>query len=277
MILGLETEVFLSVVVALAFGGAVMGVLAGLFGVGGGAISVPILFELFGILGVAEEVRMPLAVGTSLAIIIPTSLRSAQGHYRKGMVDMALLRAWAVPVLVGVALGSFVARYADPWVFQVVFVFVAGVNAIKLLFGRIGWRLGEDLPRGAALYVYGAVTGLLSALMGIGGGAISNLIMTLHGRPIHQAIATSAGVGVLISIPGTVGFILAGWGQPGLPFDAVGFVSLLGLALLVPTSLMTAQLGVRLAHALSRRTMEKLFGSFLVLVCLRFLSLLLFG
>lgn len=277
MILGLETEVFLWVVVALAFGGAVMGVLAGLFGVGGGAISVPILFELFGILGVAEEVRMPLAVGTSLAIIIPTSLRSAQGHYRKGMVDMALLRAWAVPILVGVALGSFVARYADPWVFQVVFVFVAGVNAIKLLFGRIGWRLGEDLPRGAALYVYGAVTGLLSALMGIGGGAISNLIMTLHGRPIHQAIATSAGVGVLISIPGTVGFILAGWGQPGLPFDAVGFVSLLGLALLVPTSLMTAQLGVRLAHALSRRTMEKLFGSFLVLVCLRFLSLLLFG
>ncbi len=277
MIFGMETEVFASVAVALAFGGAIMGVLAGLFGVGGGAISVPILFELFGFLNVADEVRMPLAVGTSLAIIIPTSLRSAQGHYRKGMVDMALLRAWALPILAGVAAGSFVARYAEPWVFQSVFVLVAGVNAVKLLFGRVTWRLGDDLPQGPGLYAYGAVTGLLSALMGIGGGAISNLVMTLHGRPIHQAIATSAGVGVLISVPGTVGFILAGWGRADLPFDAIGFVSLLGLALLVPTSLMTAQLGVRMAHALSRRTMEKLFGSFLVLVCLRFLSLLVLG
>lgn len=257
--------------VALLVAGAATGVLAGLFGVGGGAVIVPILYEVFGILGVAEDVRMPLAVGTSLAIIIPTSIRSFMGHRRKGAVDMDLLRAWAIPVILGVLAGSLIARYADPVVFKLVFVIVAGTNAIKLLFGNEKWRVALDLPKGFVLRIYGLVIGLLSALMGIGGGQIANVIMTLHNRGIHQAVATSAGLGVLISIPGAIGYVAAGWGRVGLPPDALGFVSVLGFVLFVPTTVLTAQIGVNLAHAWSKRKLEIAFGIFLLIVCARFL------
>ncbi|TVR08623.1 MAG: sulfite exporter TauE/SafE family protein [Salinarimonadaceae bacterium] len=257
--------------VALLAAGAVTGVLAGLFGVGGGAVIVPILYEVFGILGISDDVRMPLAVGTSLAIIIPTSIRSFIGHRRKGAVDMDLLRAWAVPVVLGVLIGSVIARYADPVVFKLVFVIVAGTNAVKLLFGNEKWRVALDLPKGVLLRGYGLLIGLLSALMGIGGGQISNIIMTLHNRGIHQAVATSAGLGVLISVPGAIGYIAAGWGRAGLPPDALGFVSFLGFILIVPTTILTAQLGVNLAHAWSKRKLEIAFGIFLAIVCTRFI------
>lgn len=251
--------------------GAATGVLAGVFGVGGGALMVPVLFEVFGLLGVADQVRMQLAVGTSLAIIIPTSVRSYLGHRARGAVDMTLLRNWAVPIVLGVVLGAGIARFAPPSVFMGVFVFVAGVNAIKLISGTRRWDIAPDLPGGLLLRAYGGVIGLLSSLIGIGGGQVANIIMTLHGRAIHQAVATSAGIGVLISIPGTFGYILAGLGQPGLPVDALGYVSLMGLVLFVPTTVLTANLGVRLAHALSRRSLEMAFGVFLAIVSVRFL------
>jgi uncharacterized membrane protein YfcA len=250
--------------------GALSGVLAGLFGVGGGAIIVPILFETFRLLGVDEDVRMPLAVGTSLAIIIPTSIRSFRGHFKKGAVDMALLRAWVVPVVAGVLIGSAVARYADPWVFKLVFILVAGLNAVRLIFGTATWRIAADLPKGWLLRAYGSGIGLASALMGIGGGQISNMLMMLHGRGIHQAVATSAGLGLIISIPGAIGYVLAGLGKEGLPPDAIGFVSVLGFLLVVPTTLITAQIGVNLAHAWPKRKLEVAFGVFLAIVCLRF-------
>jgi uncharacterized protein len=262
---------------ALAAGGAVTGVLAGLFGVGGGAITVPMLFELFRLLGVSEEVGMPLAVGTSLAVIVPTSIRSALGHHARGALDADILRSWAAPIVAGVLLGALVARRAEPWVFQLAFVVVAGLLSAKLLLGKATWRLAAEMPRGAALWAYGIVIGLSSALMGIGGGALSTTIMTLHGRPIHQAVATSAGVGALIAIPGTLGYAWAGWGKAGLPPASLGFVSLLGFALVMPMALATTGIGVRLAHRLARRMLEVLFGLFLVAVSLRFLWAMLSG
>ena len=255
----------------LLVAGALTGVLAGLFGVGGGALMVPVLFEAFGFLGVDDAARMPLAVGTSLAVIIPTSLRSYRAHLARGAVDSELLRRWAVPIVVGVLVGAVIARYASPIVMQLVFVVVAGVNAVKLISGTKRWDFASDLPTGWLLRIYGWVIGLLSSLMGIGGGQIANIIMTLHGRSIHQAVATSAGIGVLISIPGALGYVFAGWGRADLPPDAIGFVSLLGVILFVPTTVMTASLGVRLAHSLSRRALEMAFGIFLALVSLRFI------
>jgi uncharacterized membrane protein YfcA len=268
---------FISIATILLVAGALTGVLAGAFGVGGGALIVPVLYEVFGALDVPEDTRMPLAVGTSLAIIIPTSVRSWRGHRARGAVDDALLKVWALPIVLGVMVGAAVARVAPAEVFQAVFIAVAGVNAIKLVSGSKRWAFASDLPKGVALRIYGWIIGLLSSLMGIGGGQITNIMMTLHGRPIHQAVATSAGVGILISIPGAIGYVLAGWGQPGLPADAIGFVSVLGLALFVPTTILTAGLGVRIAHGLSPRTLELAFGVFLLLVCLRFLYALLNG
>ncbi|MBQ0823430.1 sulfite exporter TauE/SafE family protein [Microvirga terrae] len=265
-------------VVALLAAGAITGLLAGVFGVGGGAVAVPILYELFRILEVPEEVRMPLCVGTSLAIIIPTSIRSFNAHKAKGAVDMSILRVWAVPVVLGVIVGSIVARFAPADLFKTVFVVVAGISAIRLLFGKDTWRFGLDMPAKPIMVIYGWIIGVLSALMGIGGGQLSNLFMTFYNRPIHQAVATSSGLGILISIPGAIGYIYAGWPhmadypnviafQPPL---ALGYVSLLGLVLFIPTSTWMAPIGARLAHRLSKRRLEVAFGVFLLLVCARF-------
>ncbi|WP_108610035.1 sulfite exporter TauE/SafE family protein [Aminobacter sp. MSH1] len=265
--------------IALLGAGAVTGLLAGVFGVGGGAVIVPVLYELFRTVGVPEEVRMPLCVGTSLAIIIPTSIRSFSAHKAKGAVDMTILRQWAVPVVLGVLMGSVIARYASPDLFKMVFVVVAGISAIRLLFGKDSWRLGLDMPGKLIMNAYGWLIGVLSSLMGIGGGQLSNLFMTFYGRPIHQAVATSSGLGVLISIPGALGYIYAGWPRAAeypdvaaLQFPlSLGYVSLVGLILFVPTSVLTAPLGARLAHALSKRKLEVAFGIFLLLISLRFL------
>lgn len=270
-------------VIALLAAGAITGLLAGVFGVGGGAVAVPILYELFRILEVPEEVRMPLCVGTSLAIIIPTSIRSFNAHKAKGAVDMTILRVWAVPVVLGVVVGSIIARYAPADLFKAVFVVVAGLSAIRLLFGKDTWRFGLDMPAKPIMIAYGGVIGILSALMGIGGGQLSNLFMTFYNRPIHQAVATSSGLGILISIPGAIGYIYAGWPhmadyptviafQPPL---ALGYVSLLGLLLFIPTSTWMAPVGARLAHRLSKRRLEVAFGIFLLLVCARFAASLL--
>lgn len=266
----------------LAFGllaaGAATGILAGVFGVGGGAVIVPVLYELFGVVGVPVEVRMPLCVGTSLAIIIPTSIRSFQAHKARGAVDLDVLKAWAVPVIAGVVVGSVIARYAPPVVFKLVFVFVAGLSTFRLLTGK-ELKFGTGMPGSVGMGASGGVIGILSSLMGIGGGQLGNLVMMAYGRTIHNAVATSSGLGVLISIPGAIGYILAGWSKAAeypavaaiqFPF-ALGYVSLVGFLLFIPTSMWTAPLGARLAHALPKRQLEIAFGLFLLIVSGRFL------
>jgi uncharacterized membrane protein YfcA len=261
-----------ALLIGLLLAGVLTGLLAGVFGVGGGAIIVPVLYELFRIMHVPDDVRMPLAVGTSLAIIVPTSIRSFMAHKAKGAVDMSILRLWAVPVVLGVLAGSVVARFAPASLFKLVFVVIAGISAVRLLFGKDHWRLGDQLPAPWITRIYGVVLGLLSALMGIGGGQLSNLFMTFYGRPIHQAIATSSGLGVLISIPGALGYVYAGWPRMDiLPAYSLGFVSFIGVLIFVPTSILAAPYGVTLAHRLSKRHLETAFGLFLALVSLRFL------
>ena len=278
MFLGIPYTELAWLAIALLAAGAVTGILAGVFGVGGGAVIVPVLYELFTLLGVPEETRMPLCVGTSLAVIIPTSIRSFNAHRAKGMVDMSIVKIWAVPVVIGVLGGGVIARYAPADVFKAVFVVVAGLSAFRLLLGKDSWKLADDMPSNLVMRLYGLVIGVLSALMGIGGGQLSSLFMTFYGRPIHQAVATSSGLGVLISIPGAIGYIYAGWPKAAefpevaalQPPLALGYVSLIGFLLFVPTSIWTAPIGARLAHALPTRKLEILFGMFLGVVCLRF-------
>jgi uncharacterized membrane protein YfcA len=264
---------------ALLAGGAITGFMAGIFGVGGGTVAVPVLYELFRVVDVPEEVRLPLCIGTSLAIIIPTSIRSFMTHRSKGAVDMMILRMWAVPVVTGVIVGSLIARYAPEQLFKIVFVVVVGFASIRLLFGKDTWRLGTDLPSKPITLAYGWLIGVLSALMGIGGGLLSSMFMTFYSRPIHQAVATSSGLGILISIPGAIGYIYAGWPRAA-EYPAVaalqqplayGYVSVLGLLLFIPTSVWMAPIGARMAHRLSKRKLETAFGIFLLVICLRFL------
>ncbi|MFZ2155962.1 MAG: sulfite exporter TauE/SafE family protein [Bradyrhizobium sp.] len=282
-IAGLDVLELAELALLLVAVGALSGFLAGIFGIGGGAVLVPVFYECFRLAGVPLEVRMPLCIGTSLAIIIPTSIRSYRAHYARGAVDMEILRTWWLPIVTGVIAGSVTARYAPERLFKIVFVMVAWSAAARLLLSRETWKFGDDLPRGPLMKLYGFFVGLLSTLMGIGGGLFSNLLMTFYGRPIHQAVATSSALAVLISIPGAIGYIYAGWPAAmrypevaalQLPF-AIGYVSLIGAVLVMPTSLLTAPLGVKAAHAMSKRTLEMAFGTYLFLVGGRFVISLL--
>lgn len=270
--LGIPLGDLVTLVVALLGAGLVTGLLAGMFGVGGGAVIVPVLYQIFGFLNVPEDVRMHLCVGTSLAIIIPTSIQSFRAHRAKGKVLMEVLKLWAPPVVLSVIAGGAIAAFAPALVLKLVFVLVAGSNAIKLLSGRDDWRISNDLPGPTGMRAYGVLIGLASSLMGIGGGAISNMILSLHNKPIHNAVATSSGLGVLISVPGALAYIVAGWPKMAvLPPLSLGFVSLLGFALIAPTSTLVAPLGAKLAHSMPKRRLEIAFGVFLLLVSARFI------
>ena len=207
MIAGLDIKEIVELALLLIATGALSGFLAGVFGIGGGAILVPVFYECFRIAGVPLEVRMPLCIGTSLAVIIPTSIRSFQAHYKRGAVDMSILRVWWLPIVIGVVAGSVIARYAPEKLFKIVFVCVAYSASARLIFAREGWKFGDDLPKGPLMRVYGFCVGILSTLMGIGGGLFSNLLMTFYGRPIHQAVASSSALAVLSSIPRARGHI----------------------------------------------------------------------
>jgi len=273
MFLGVGVHELLWLALVIIIGGVITGLLAGLFGVGGGSVIVPVLFEVFRVLGVADEIRMQLCVGTSIAIIVPTAIRSYLTHRAKGAVIPGVIRLWTLPAVIGVACGAAVAAFAPATAFTLAFVVLASFIAIKLLFVGDRWNLGAELPCRWPMTLYGFGVGLGGSLMGVSGGALSTMVLTLHGKPIHSAVATSAGIGVPITIAGTIGFVLAGLPHEAqLPPFSLGFVSLIGLVVMAPVSGFVAPYGARLAHRLSRRTLEIAFGCFLLLVSLRFLA-----
>jgi uncharacterized membrane protein YfcA len=254
----------------IGIAGILVGILAGLFGIGGGAIIVPVLYEVFRVLDVPEDVRIQTCIGTSLAIIVPTTVRSYLGHKKKGSVLPEVVHIWALPAIFGVAVGSLTATFAPPSVFKTTFLVFAIFIALRMLSGGERWKLGDKLPGRGPLAAYGFITGLISSLVGVSGGAISNAVLTLYGRPMHQAVGTSAGVGVPITIAGTIGYMLAGWPyMERLPPLSIGFVSLIGFVLMAPVSSYTTSYGVRLAHWLPRRKLEIAFGIFLIIVAVR--------
>jgi uncharacterized protein len=272
MFLGVALSELLLLAALIVLAGLVTGILAGLFGIGGGALIVPVLYEVFRVLGVPEQVIFQLCVGTSLAIIVPTNIRSFLAHRARGAVMMEVVRAWTIPAVAGVAVGATIAAFAPGVVLKLAFVLLASVLAFKLLLARDHWRISDELPGGVGMAAYGFLIGLNSSLMGISGGSTGNMIMTLHGKPMLNAVATSAGLGVPMTIAGTLGYVLAGLPQQSLlPPLSVGFVSLIGFALMAPVASFTAPYGARLAHALSRRKLEIAFGCFLLAVCARFL------
>ncbi len=262
--------------VAILVAGSLAGFFAGLLGIGGAALIVPVLYEVFRLLNVPDEVRFHLCIGTSLIFIIPTSIRSFLAHRAKGAVRMDVLRLWAIPVVLGVIVGAGIAYVASSAFFKVVYIFFSVFMALKLLFGRESWRIAGHLPKPPVTIGAGFLIGLASSLMGVGGGAFSAMFLTLYGQTIHVAVATSSAVGVFISIPGTIGYMLAGWQHQALmPPFSVGYVSFLGLLLFAPASVLIAPYGAKIAHQWSRRRLETAFGLFLLAVAIRFLFSLL--
>ena len=273
MTLGVPAADLVWLIAAIVVAGITTGILAGLFGIGGGAILVPVLYEALRLLEVPEAVRMQLCIGTSLAIIVPTQIRSYRAHRARGFVIEEVVRRWTVPAVFGVAVGALTAALAPPVVFKLAFAVIAGFIALKLLFGRDRWQLATTLPGRAAMSAYGFLVGLCSSLIGISGGSVVNLVLALYGKPIHNAVATAAGIGVPVAVAGAIGYALAGLQhQALLPPLSIGFVSLIGFAVIAPLSSLTAPYGAQLAHRASKRTLEVAFGLFLLLASLRFLA-----
>lgn len=251
---------------ALAAAGLFAGFIGGLFGIGGGVVIVPVLHVLFGALGVDEAVRMHCAVGTALSTIIATSWRSLAAHARAGAVDFGVLRAWTPWIALGAIVGAALAGAADTATLMTVFGAGLMLVAAQMGLGSPNWRVAHELPSGAARAGLAGGIGALSAMMGIGGGAFGVTVMTLWGRPVHQAVATASGFGAAIAVPGALGYVLTGWGRDGLPALSAGYVNLPGFLVLAALTVITAPIGARLAHRLPQRTLKRAFAIVLALI-----------
>jgi uncharacterized membrane protein YfcA len=251
--------------------GAVGGVIAGMLGVGGGIVIVPVLDLVLAALGIDSSVRMHVAVATSLATIIPTAISSSRAHEAKGAVDHDQLRRWGVAIFLGAIAGVLLASRVSGDVLSAVFGIVALLVAVKMLLPLEGKHIAETMPGGVVGQAIPFAIGGISSMMGIGGGTLSVPVMTLFNVPIHRAVGTAALFGLLISAPAAVAFVVTGWHVEGLPPGSLGYVNLIGLAVIGPATFVTAPWGARIAHALSKRQLSILFGLFLTVVAVRML------
>jgi len=248
--------------------GLVGGFISGLFGVGGGIVIVPVLELALATLGVDATVRMQVAVATSLATIVPTSIASARAHHQRGAVDLALARRWAWALAIGAAIGSWLAAGALARVLPAIFGTVAIVVALKMLLPLDGKVLAPSVPRGPLVQALPFTIGAVSSMIGIGGGSMSVPALTLMNQPVHRAVGTSNLLGLAIALPGTVGYLLARPQAP-VPPGSIGLVSLPAVLLIAPLSVLAAPWGVRAAHSLDRRRLATAFGAFLLVVAAR--------
>lgn len=251
--------------------GAVAGVMAGLLGVGGGIVIVPVLDTALGLQGVDPGIRMHVAVATSLATIVPTSISSARAHHAKGAVDFELAKFWSPFILVGSVAGTILAAQLDSSILSLIFGCVALLVAIKMMIPMEGVHLTDGVKHGPVGATIPFSIGGLSSMMGIGGGSLSVPSLTLMNEPIHKAVGTSALFGLVIALPGALSFIVNGWGDPRLPAGSLGFVNVIGFVFIAPTTVLFAPLGAKLAHRLSKRQLSLVFGVFLLVVSVRML------
>ena len=256
---------------ALAIAALFAGFIGGLFGVGGGIVIVPALYLVFAALDIDEAVRMHLAVGTSLSTIIATSARSLATHAKAQAVDFEVLRTWSPWIVAGALVGSAIAGVSNTEVLLAVFGVGMLLVAGQMGFGGPNWRLADDMPTGAVRALIASGVGIVSAMMGIGGGSFGVPIMTLCGRPIHRAVATASGFGAAIALPAALGYIVAGWGREDLPPWSLGFVSVPGFILLAALTAITAPIGARLAHRLPQTILKRAFALLLAAVALNIL------
>jgi uncharacterized membrane protein YfcA len=266
-----ETSQLLQLAGMMLATGIAGGILAGLLGVGGGIVIVPVLEFALSVIGVDPAVRMHVAVATSLATIIPTSISSARSHRKRGAVDSDLLRNWGAPIFLGSVGGVLLASQVGGWVLAAVFGFVAIGVAVKMLLPLDGKHIAQTVPAGPTGKAIPAGIGTISSMMGIGGGTLSVPTLTLFAVPIHRAVGTSALFGLLISLPAALAFVVTGWGNPLLPVGSLGYVNAIGLAIIAPFTYLFAPLGAKIAHALPKRQLGMAFGAFLLIVGVRML------
>lgn len=255
--------------VALLATGVVAGIIAGLLGVGGGIVIVPVLYYMFTALNVDQTVLMHVAVGTSLATILATGTSSARAHFKRGSVDMDLLKRWWWAIALGVAAGATLAGNISGGMLTLVFGIVALAVSANMLLRKEGAALADKLPGSPLKEILGFLIGGISVMMGIGGGTLGVPTLTLFNYPIRKAVGTAAAIGLIIAVPGTLLSIYFGWGVDGRPPFSLGYVNLIGFILIIPASTYTAPLGAKIAHAIDPSKLKLIFALFLGFTGLR--------
>jgi len=258
-------------VVGLLVTGVVSGIAAGLLGIGGGAVIVPALSNALLLMSYDAEVVQHVAVGTSLAIIIPTGIMSARAHHKRGALDLAVLKLWAPFIVLGTFVGGLMAGWYSGDVLRIVFAVMAFVIAANIIFGFQTRVMGHLKGSSLTHRISALVVGYISSLMGIGGGSLTVPTLVAFGDTMHKAVGTSAAIGVAIAVSGTAGFLISGWGVEGLPPLSIGYINLLALALVGVLAALCAPLGAALAHRLDQKTLKYVFALFLVAVGLNML------
>lgn len=266
----------LVLVLAVILSGIVGGFVAGLLGVGGGIVIVPVLEAALVVAGVDARITMNVAVATSMATIIPTALASSRAHARRGSVDKELIQLWSVPIVLGALGGSLLVALLASSKLALVFAVVALLVALKMLLPLEHWTIASDVPRTWRGAWLPAALGVIAALMGVGGGTLGVPVMTLLNQPIHRAVGTAATLGLWIGVPATLGFLLTG-PEVVPPIGTVGYVNLIGFALIAPVSWLMAPFGARVAHRFSPRRLSVAFGIFLLAVAARMFYRAFFG
>ena len=259
-------------VLGLAVTGCISGFLAGLLGVGGGIVVVPVLYIVLAAFDVDADLIPYIAVGTSLATIIPTSFQSIRAHRARGAVDGALLKWWGPFVALGVIFGVLIAGWADGELLTLVFGIVAVIVAAHMLLTPEGTHLSDGLPSRPLQTVLAVLIGTISTLMGIGGGTLTVPILSLFAYPVRRAVGTASVVGLIIALPGALGFVINGWGAAGLPPFSIGYVNGVGFILIACTSMFFAPLGAKVAHTIDPRWLRRLFGLFLAITSAKMLT-----
>ncbi len=254
---------------AMLFAGVLGGIMAGLLGVGGGIVIVPVLYHFLTTMGVDESLRMQVAVATSLTTIIATAISSTRSHYKKGSVDTALLKHWGPAIIVGVIVGTTIGGLADGRVLTIVFAVVALIVAGNMILVKDRETNETKNPPKSVWAVLGVIAGSLSAMMGIGGGTICVPVLNFLGYDIRRAVGTSAAIGLIIALPGTIGYAMSGIGVDGRPPFSIGYVNVLAAALLIPMTVLCAPIGARIAHTIPRRALRMCFGLFLAITSAR--------
>ena len=233
---------------ALAAASVVAGFAAGLLGVGGGIITVPVMFQMFTFMGLPPSLAMQMAVGTSLLTIIPTGFMSARSHSKRGAVDWKLIRSWGPLAFVGVLCAVLIARHVDGTVLSGVFAVIALVVALDMFIRRNGGQVTDGFPNG---------------------GTLSVPILTAVGYQIRNAVGTASALGPIIAIPGAIGFLVNGLDVAGRPPFSIGYVNLVAFALLLPAGLLLPSVGARVAHRIPQRSLKLLFAAFLLVTAVR--------
>ncbi|MDC1067094.1 sulfite exporter TauE/SafE family protein [Alphaproteobacteria bacterium] len=256
--------------------GVIGGLIAGLFGVGGGIVIVPILFWIFTSLSFPNEILMHMAIGSSLATIIPTSISSARAHYHRGSIEIDIIKKWAPGIFLGAIIGGLSGNYFSVNELKYLFASIAFFVALNMFF-KEHLRIGNCLPKSRLLnIVISSLIGFVSSLMGVGAGTIGVPTLVALSVPIHKAIGTAAALGLFIAVPATLGLAFSGFNVPNRPPMSIGYVNLIAFFIMFPLTVFFAPIGVKFAHRINQRLLKIIFGIFLIITSVKMLSSLIF-